>query len=256
VIIRRLLAMWIALAFVAGVTGAVVDVFDLADADSTVAGRSTTSTTADESLRPDQIRVSGTLTAVHIEGCATKPLPLPVTIEAPVRGASNGADIKGIEVGGKPATIVWDAGRPLQLSGAGPLLLDPVTVELGPGGVVLAVGGTVVGFTEGEHRIDTPVAVGQSGLARPKDSVVFTATGQSTMALRGTSRVTVTTRVACTGPGLVGLAGQLTVVTASGSREVAKVDMPKGAFELTIAPAQGGWRVDGLLQGKATTPGR
>lgn len=247
--------MWIALALVAAVTAAVVDAFDLAEGGSTVAGGSTTSTTSDQSLRPDQVRVSGVLSAIHVEGCTVDPLPLPVTIEAPERGASNGASIAGVNVGGKPATIEWDAGRPLQLSGAGPLELDPLTVELGPGGIGLRVGGTVVGFTPGEQRIDTPVAVGQSGLARPKDSVTFEATARSTMSLRGASTITVAPPkgLSCTGPGLVALAGELTVVTATGSSRATKIDLPKGAFELELVAGPAGYAVDAVLQGPTTT---
>jgi hypothetical protein len=247
VIIRRLVGVWIALALVAGATAAVVDALDLAAGGPTVEGGSSTSTTADHSLRPDQVRVTGALSAVHIEGCVVDPLSLPVTIEAAARGASNGAEIAHVTVGDKPATIVWDAGRPLQLSGAGPLLLDPVTVELGPGGIVLGVGGTVVAFTPGEHRIDTPVAVGQSGLARPKDTVTFAATDGSTMALRGASTITLA------GPGLVALAGQLTVITVSGSRQVSKVDLPAGSFELKLIVGPAGYAVDALLQGPTTS---
>ena len=77
-------------------------------------------------LLPTQVTVTGTVTALHIEGAVLPPLALPLTITTPERGEGSGATIKAITVDGKPSGIEWDAGLPLKLNGdGGTLVLAP-----------------------------------------------------------------------------------------------------------------------------------
>jgi hypothetical protein len=244
--------MWIALLVVAAATATIVRTFDLTSDDSVTVSGPTSTTTADTSLKPDQVRVSGTITGIHVDGAVVDPLPLPLTITAPQRGMGNGAEIAGVTVLGKPAQIAWDAGRPLVLTSGGPLLLDPVGVDLTPAGVVLNLGGAVHGFTPGTYRIDAPVAVGQSGLARPKDRVDFDASATSTMAVHGVGTITIgpPTAVVLRGPGHVTLAGALQVTTAAGTHSLAKLELMAGPFEITLTPGAAGYTIAALLQGQ------
>jgi hypothetical protein len=245
--------MWIALLVVAAGTATVVRTFDLTS-DSSVTSpvpTTTTTTTVDAGLKPDQVRVSGSVTALHVDGAVPDPLALPLTITAPQRGMGNGAEITGVMVVGKPAEIVWDAGRPLVLTSGGALLVDPVAADLTPAGVVLNLGGAVHGFTPGTYRIDAPVAVGQSGLARPKDRVDFDAVKSSALAVHGIGTITLAPPavVVLHGPGHVSLTGALQATTATGSHPVTKIDLPAGPFEITLTPVPGGYTITALLQG-------
>ncbi len=254
-IVQRLLGVWIALAIVAGGTAVAVEALDLAADEANVdATPSTTATTADPSLRPDQVRVTGTITALHVEGARLEPLALPLTIDAPERGSGNGAEVRGILVDGKPATVVWDAGRPLQLKSGAALVLDPVTIDLAPTGLVLSLGGAVHGFAPGTYRIDTPVALGQSGLARPRDTVTFDADERSTMEVKGSPAILLPRVIALIlrGPGRVTLTGDLRAITADGNRAVHAIELPSGPFEIELTPGPAGYTVEALLEGATT----
>jgi hypothetical protein len=202
---------------------------------------------------PTQVTVTGTVTALHVEGAVLPPLALPLTITTPERGGGSGATIKGITVDGKPSGIEWDAGLSLKLNGdGGTLLLAPVNVDADADNVFISFGTAPHGFSPGSYRVDTPVAVGTGGLATPMTSVTFVATDASTVAFRGNASTTLTPRdLSIQGPGKVVLAGDLTVVHADGSTaKAAMITLEAGPFQLAITPVTGGYTLQqATLQG-------
>lgn len=265
----RFLAMIAILAVVAGATVLVDAALDRGDGgdqivgppDGTVApgtGASTSTTTPPPSTGPGagQASVTGTLTALHLEGAVVDPreIPAPLTIVSD-RGFGNGGEITGVTVDGRAASIVWDGGRPFVLSAGGSLVLEALRVDLTPEGLRLALADSVQAFTPGSYQLDTPVAVGTTGVAGARDSVAFTATEASRFAATGDAALFLAPIGPrhLTGPGSVHLEGALTVTDASGSRAATVVDLAAGPYDLTLVPAPGGgWTITALLQGEVT----
>jgi hypothetical protein len=165
------------LALVVGVTVVVYDrVEGFNGPDDQVVDAPAEDPGADGLVAAGATRVEGTVTTVHLEGAVPDPrlVPAPLTLVSE-RGFGNGGEVTGVEVGGRRSVIVWDGGRPFVLASGAGLVLDPVTVDLVPGGLRAGLGGAVHALGEGEHRLDTPVAVGQAGVATPYDAVTFTA---------------------------------------------------------------------------------
>jgi hypothetical protein len=214
------------------------------DNGGVIAGGSTTApgptTTAPA---PTQVTVTGTLSALHVEGAVLEPLELPLTITTPERGEGSGATVKGITVDGRQSGIEWDAGTPLELQGDGKLQLAPLEVDADADHVYLNFATGAHGFSPGEYHIDTPVAVGTAGLATPEQSVTFEATVTSTITFRGNASTTLDPReLSIRGPGKVVLAGDLTIVQADGtSAKAAMVTLAAGPFQLLIKPVDGGY---------------
>jgi hypothetical protein len=262
--IRRFLAMWAILALVVGLTVVIDDRLDIGGGagnqvvsgpDGTVAADgSSTSTTAAGGPGvvpgPGQVRVRGTLAAVHLEGAVLDPreVPVPLTIVAEA-GFGNGGELTGVLVGGAPSTVVWDGGRPLVLSTGGALVLDPVTVDLVPEGLRVLLGGGVHGLLAGPYHLDTPVAVGSEGIATPHDTVDFEATSESRLEARGNAGLVLGPAPhRFLGPGRVHLEGVLERTDAAGTTTATSFDVDTAAFDLTFTPeAGGGWSVEGLV---------
>lgn len=252
------LAMWSVLIALIGVTVVVADGLDRGGAasdqviggpDGTVA--STTTAAPVVVPGPGQVRVSGTVSALRLDGAVLDPrsLSTPLTITAS-RGFGNGAELSGVTVDGKPSTIVWDGGRPFALSGPGGIIPGPVVVEIVPDGLRLTLGGGVHGFAPGTYRLDTPVAVGTSGVATPRDSVVFDASAKSLLDARGDAAITLGAGppLHLLGPGRVELRGTLALTDAAGTRDATSYLADVAAFDVTISPNDaGGWRVVGLI---------
>jgi hypothetical protein len=213
----------------------------------------TTTTAGQPAIVPadDQAFVSGRADHVTVDDAVVDPIPTPLTVTTPERGLGAGARIEGALVGGQPATIQWDAGTPFVLRGAGGgLATDPVHVEIGPSGAVVRLDGAVHGFVPGRYELDSPVAVGRSGLATPQDTVTFDATEQTTIEFTGNATVPLPgERWVLKGPGRLDAQGDFSVRTASGRGERSHVRFGEGAFELTVS------RVDGSLQLQATVQG-
>jgi len=223
---------------------------------STSGSTSSIPSTATSLSSADATRVSGTVTAMHLDGAVPEPrqVPTPLTVNAE-RGFGNGGEITGVKVDGSPAAIEWDAGRPFVLSSGGALVLDPVVADLVPEGVRLDLAPAVHTFSPGTYHLDTPVAVGSSGVAGARESVVFDATSSSTFEPRGDAALVLGPDKArhLLGPGVVHLEGSLELTDASGDRTVTRLDAAQGAFDLILTPAPGGgWTVDGLLAGDIT----
>ena len=222
---------------------------------STTTSAGSASTTSE--ISPDAAsQVSGTVTAAHLEGAVVDPreVPTPLTITAE-RGFGNGGRLAGVTVEGTAATIEWDAGTPFVLSSGGALVLDPVRIDLTGEGLRLNLADAVHTFVPGTYQLDTPVAVGTSGVAGARERVVFDASAQSTFEPRGDAALFLSSAKArrLLGPGVVHLEGTLEVTDPSGARTVTRLDAAEGAYDLIFTPtATGGWSVEGLLAGDIT----
>lgn len=220
-------------------------------------GGSTSTTIGDAVPPPGQVTLTGTLTALHVEGAVLDPrsIATPLTVVSE-RGFGNGGDIAGVRVEGADATIVWDGGRPFELRSGGALVVDPVTIDLTSDGLRVALSSAVHSFTPGTYHLDTPVAAGPSGVATARDSVTFEATDRSTFEPRGDAALLLspTAPAHLLGPGTVHLEGDLEATDAAGVRRVSVLDMASGAFDLVLTPAEGGgWSIVATLQGETTT---
>ena len=230
--------------------------------DQVVGGPSDlTATTAPRPTTPPEVpagaaRVSGTVTGLHLELAVPEPRTVdsPFTITAN-RGFGNGGTITGVTVDGMVATVEWDAGRPFVISSGGALVVDPVRIDLTPEGIRLNLADGVHGFEPGTYHLDTPVAVGTSGVAMPRETLVFHATAESRFQPRGDAALFLDAQQVrhLVGPGVVHLEGTLELADASGTRAVASLDATEGPFEITLTPLDdGGWTIDARLGGGIT----
>jgi hypothetical protein len=202
-------------------------------------------------LGPGQVEVHGSVTFLLIADAVPVPreLPTPLTITSE-RGFGNGGELTTVRVEGKPSTIVWDGGRPFTLSSGGALRLDPVALALVPAGLQAVLGQGNHALTPGTYRLDTPVAVGQEGIATPSDGVTFEAIEGSLFEARGDASVLFGPDAPhrFVGPGRILLGGTLQVVDADGTRTEDSLQGDPAAFDLTFTPdGAGGWTVDGVI---------
>lgn len=200
---------------------------------------------------PGQVRVSGALATLRLEGAILQPrlLATPLTITAN-RGFGNGAELTGVSVDGQPSTIVWDGGRPFVLSGGAGIIPDPLIVDLGPEGLRVTLGRSTHRLEPGTYRLDTPVAVGTSGIATPRDSVVLDASAESLLDARGDAAVMLDPDSPhhFLGPGRVDLQGTFGLTDADGTRQSPSYVVDVAAYDLTITPdGSGGWTIEGLV---------
>jgi hypothetical protein len=196
--------------------------------------------------------VEGEVTALHLEGAVLQPrlVPTPLTLVSG-RGFGNGGELTGVLVDGAASAVVWDGGRPFVLSGGPGLVLDPLTVDLTPEGLRATLGGGVHALEPGDYRLDTPVAVGQAGVATPYDALDLVATPDAQLEASGDTALLLAPdgiwRFA--GPGLVHLEGSLILTRPEGAQQAVSLDLTEGPFELELAPLEGGgWSVTGRIQ--------
>jgi hypothetical protein len=241
--------MMVALAAVAGLTVLVYNQLDITTGggDQVVSGDGTTIVPG-----PGQVEVHGALAAALIAGAVLEPrnVPTPLTITSE-RGFGNGGELTTVEVDGNPSTIVWDGGRPLTLSSGGALLLDPVDLVLAPAGLQALLGGGNHALVPGTYRLDTPVAVGQEGVATPRDAVTFDAVEGSLLEARGDASVTFAPDAPrrFVGPGKVLLTGTFEITDDDGTRAATSLASEVSAYDLTFTPdGAGGWTVDGVVE--------
>jgi hypothetical protein len=198
------------------------------------------------------LEVAGHVSALHLEDAVLQPreVATPLTISSD-RGFGNGGEVVGVEVAGKPSSVVWDGGRPFVLSSGPGIRLDPVIVDLVDGEVRCALGGGAHTVLPGDYQLDTPVAVGGSGIATPRDAVAFTAGSKAAFEGRGDAALVLAKDAPhhFTGPGRVHLVGDLVVTTEQGDQVATSLDLASGPYDLTLSPTEGGgWTVSGHVQ--------
>lgn len=180
-------------------------------------------------LPEGQAEVRGTLTGFAADDATGPPLQVPLEITA------GGATIEGAVVEGQRSTIVWDGGRPFRLQGTGAVDLGPTHVELGVGAIFWPLDGIRV-LAPGSYHLDTPVAVGSGGLARPRDTVDFTADGETT--IETTGGATVVRGVGplhLEGPGSLRVDGSFTITTREGTVTRSHLTFGPGSFVFDLA---------------------
>lgn len=216
----------------------------------------TTSTTAETKVVPGQGQafVTGVVRRLVADDAQTSgPLATPFTISALERGSGN-ATIENALVDGKRSTISWATGTPLPITGAGGLDIGAIHVEVDNVGATWLLDGGARSFVPGTYRAAAPVAVGDLGLAAPRDSVEFVADERTVVTTRGGVVVHVAPdRLQLEGPGALKITGQLQVQTPDSKRAAGTVTFPTGPFTATLTPVGNGVRVDSVLQGPFTT---
>ena len=252
------------LAAVAGVTFGVGTVAGLDDDDDDGGAVDATvvpTPTSDPDLTAAQVTVTGTATAIGIQGAVLPTDVVLPTITTPSAGLGSGARFEDVLVDGEPATVSWDAGRPLTMGVDTPLQLRAGT----PVGVLATATGVVIAFVDdlaypivpGDYRIDAPVAVTTTGLGSPETSVIFTAGETSTVAFTGQASGTMPFGpLAATGPGAVSLQGTFEVHRPDGTVQAAtSVVLSTGSFRLAATPTADGTGfelTEALLEGPVT----
>jgi hypothetical protein len=187
-----------------------------------------TTITEREVLPADQAEVRGTIESFVADDAVGPPLAMPIEL------ATGPATIEGATVDGERSTIVWDGGRPFRLSGTGVLDLGPTRVELGAGAVSWHTDGLRI-LTAGDYHLDTPVAVGTGGLARPADAVDFAATDGTTIETPAGTVVQRGLPVHLEGPGTFEADGRFTIRTRDGTVEATHLAFGPGPFVVDVA---------------------
>lgn len=219
-------------------------------------------TTVVEVLAPDQSEVTGTLTKLVGKNVAAPALALPLTLTVGRGGGGTKADFSGGTVAGKRSTVSWDGGRPLPLRGQGSIDLNgPVDVELTARGASWLLDGGARLLTPGSYSFGSTVAVSSvnATLGAPKDGVRFEVPQGTPASVQTRGGVRVTTPpapISLTGPGQLVLEGTFQVTTKDGVRSGSKITFGPGAFELTLQPEAGGYRIErAFLQGPTNVEG-
>jgi hypothetical protein len=194
-------------------------------------------------LPVDQAEISGTLARLEAEDAVGPAIPLPLTVE------TGRATIEGAVVDGRRTAVVWDGGRPLVLTGTGAVDLGPTRVIVEGGTTTWPLDDGVRLLLPGEYRIDTPVAVGDEGLAEPRDGVAFTADGDTTMETTGIAVSLPTGALHLEGPGTLTLEGDLVVRTRAGERTASRLLLAEGPFVVDLEP---GGRFTATVRGDLT----
>jgi hypothetical protein len=257
--LRWFIAISSVLLFVIGITVVIDESLQrITDADDqVVSGVASTTTTRARDVDPSSraaLTVAGKVSFVHLEGAVLDPreVPTPLTISSE-RGFGNGGELTGVEVAGRSSSIVWDGGRPFVLSSGPGMVLDPAEVDLVDGQIRCALEGGAHTLQAGEYELDTPVAVGGSGIATPRDRVEFEAGREARFEGHGDAALLLSEdqEHTFTGPGLVHLVGDLVVISEQGAQAASSLDLTDGPFELTFSPTEGGgWTVSGRVQSR------
>ena len=255
---RRFLALSMLLVATADLTVIISDRLGQGDAGAdgisqVIAGGSTSSTDTVAPMAPTAI--VGTLSELHVERADLDggQVPTPFTIEAD-RGFGNGLDLTGVAVNGLPSVLVWDGGRPFEVASGGTLLLGLVTADLEGDGIRASLAGGDHHLSAGTYHVNTPVAVGSSGVATSVETVTFDADADTRLNATGNASVRLppaTYRMVVRGA--LHLEGSFSVAGAA-SPDVSRVDADGGVTELTLtATSDGGWTVSAAVGGQVTT---
>lgn len=192
----------------------------------------------DEVVLPEgQAEVTGTIDGFVADDASGAPLTMPIELE------TGRVTIEGAVVAGERATIAWDGGRPFRLDGTGTIDLGPTHVELRPSGggggqhagaVLWTIDGLRI-LTPGTYRLDTPVAVGAGGLARPRDAVELTADEETTIDATGVGAVATSLPVHLEGPGSFRADGDFRIRTRDGTTSATHLEFGRGSFLVDVA---------------------
>jgi hypothetical protein len=184
-------------------------------------------------------------------------LPLPVTVFIPNRGQGE-LNINGVQFNGRPgATVAWDGGQPLPLSGTGTIGLGAVTMDANAAGITWHLDGAPRALGPGQYEAHSSVAVGTAGLAQPLDQASFSvAPGTAAQLVSvGDAQILVAPQhELLTGPGVVQLLGVLTVQTAGGTRTATNLHAGPGGFEVELQPDAGHYDVHAVVEGPLSFP--
>ena len=217
-------------------------------------GTPTTSTTVDlgPAPAPGQVFVKGTVDRLTAERAQAPPIATPFTLTAVERGVGK-VTIENALVDGRRTTIAWDGGTPLPISGDGGTIdLNGSKVDVDATGSTWAVDGARA-LKPGAYRAGASVAVGEGGLARPRDSVAFTA--DSRTIINGKGGVTLKVAAArqeLKGPGKVAGAGQFQIRDQTSRTPAGRFQFGEGPYTVTINPVNGRLEIDAVLQGPLT----
>lgn len=203
-------------------------------------------------LRPDQVELTGTVTQVLADRSVSDPIPTPFTVEATERGVTR-AEVLNAVVNRRKTTVHWDGGRPLPLSGNGRIDLGIASVRVQRDGIVWPLEGAPRRLDAGTYRVGTTVAVGSSGIATPRDGVVFDGGPGTTLQVSGGGafirQPPRELRLEAGEAGSVTFAGDLTLRTNDGTTKARSVRFGPGLFDIRLTPQPGGYRITALLQG-------
>lgn len=247
----------LAVAVVGGATAGIVVLLDLDD-DDDVGLTIPADGAAATDLQEGQVAVTGLAVGITVEGATLPLIESPLVVTTPAAGGGAGATLADVEVDGQITDIVWDAGRPFNLIGAG-LGIRARRLNIFAAPTAITVGlpdGDVHELEPGSYGLETPVAVGRGGLAVPQASVAFEASVESTIVFRGGATTSLLPRVLeLQASGRVLLQGELEVRRPDGTTLAATaVELPDGAFtvQCTPRPDGSGYDVDVILQGDVT----
>lgn len=250
------------IAYVVGLVVSVVAVFfgvrvvsaNTSALDKFKSGAPATTTTVDLGPvpAPGQVFVKGTIDRLTAERAQAPAIPTPFTLTAVERGVGKVTVEKAL-VDGKRTTIAWDGGAPLPVSGDGGTIdLTGSKVEIDATGFAWAVDGGRP-LKPGTYRLGATVAVGEGGLAKPRDSVAFTADSQTIINGRGGVTLKVPPgRQELTGPGKVIGVGQFQIRDQKSRTPAARFQFGEGPYTIVINPVNGRLEIDAVLQGPLT----
>ena len=217
-------------------------------------GTPTTTTTVDlgPAPAPGQVFVKGTVDRLTAERAQAPAIATPFTLTAVERGVGK-VTIENALVDGKRTTIAWDGGTPLPITGTGGSIdLNGSKVDVDATGSVWAVDGARP-LKPGAYRAGASVAVGEGGLARPRDAVAFTADARTIINGKGGVTLKVApARLELTGPGKVVGAGQFQVRDRTSRTPATRFQFGEGPYTVVINPVNGRLEIDAILQGPLT----
>ncbi|HVL05653.1 MAG TPA: hypothetical protein VM388_06675 [Acidimicrobiales bacterium] len=217
-------------------------------------GTATTTTTVDlgPAPAPGQAFVKGTVDRLTAERAQAAAIATPFTLTAVERGVGK-VTIENALVEGKRTTIAWDGGTPLPISGEGGSIdLAGAKVDVDATGSSWAVDGGKA-LKPGIYRVGATVAVGEGGLARPRDSVSFSADARTVINGRGGVVLKVPpARQELKGPGKVSAAGQFQVREERTRTPASRFQFGEGPYTVVINPVNGRLEIDAVLQGPLT----
>lgn len=249
---RRVVAYLVAVVVVCGLAAGGVVLF--VGGRETGGGSTATSPPRTELVPgPGQTFLTGDVSKLTLGRAQSPPIPAPFTISAVERGVGR-ATIANAIVDGRRTSISWNSGTPLPISGAGAIDLAGATVEVDASGVTWKLDGAGRPIVPGAYRVGAPVAVGEEGLAAPRDGVSFTADAETVLSSEGNVVVRLPLQpVEVDGPGGLTATGRLRVQSPTAVTEVGYVEMSDAPFHVRVAPAGSQIVVTAVLQGPLTT---